>query len=64
MDVIRRSADRRCSRHLENFAVMIDSMLSQPGTKRAIKALFGLSALEYDYDFITTIEVGAQRWCR
>lgn len=35
----------------------IDSMLSQPGTRRAVKALFGLSALEHDYDFVTTIEV-------
>jgi len=36
---------------------MIDSMLSQPGTRKAIKALFGLAALEHDYDFVTTIEV-------
>lgn len=64
MDIIRRFADRMCSQHLENFAVVIDSMLSQPGTRRAIKAMFGLSALKHDYDFVTTIEVGAQRWCR
>ena len=57
MDVIRRFADRNCSRHLEDLAVTIDSMLSQPGTRRAVKALFGLSALEHDYDFVTTIEV-------
>jgi len=57
MDVIRRFANRRCSRHLENLAVMIDPMLSQSGTRRAVKALFSLSALEHDYDFVTTIEV-------
>ena len=60
MDVIRRSADRRCSRHLENLAVMIDSMLSHPGTRKAVKALFGLSGLEHDYDFVSTIEVSVQ----
>ena len=57
MDVIRRFADPKCSQHLENLAVVIDSMLSKPGTRQAIKALFGLSALEHDYDFVTTIEV-------
>ena len=58
MDVIRRFADPRCSRDLEKLAVAIDSMLSQSGTRQAIKSLFGLSALEHDYDFIATIEVG------
>ena len=57
MDTIRRFADQRCSRHLESLAVMIDFMLSQPGTRSTVKKLFGLSALEHDYDFITTIEV-------
>lgn len=61
MDVIRRFADRKCSRHLENLAVTIDFMLSQPSTRRAVKALFGLSALEHDYDFVTTIEVSINK---
>ena len=60
MDVIRRFADRRCSQHLENLTVTIDSMLSQHGTRKAVKVLFGLSALEHDYDFVSTIEVSVQ----
>lgn len=61
MDVIRRFADQRCSKHLEGLAAMIDSMLSQPGTRNAIKGLFGLAGLEHDYDFVSTIEVSVQR---
>lgn len=64
MDVIRRFANRRCSRHLENLSVMIDSMLSQPGTRMAIKSLFGLSELQHDYDFVSTIEVSVRPGCR
>lgn len=60
MDVIRRFANRKCSRHLERLALVIDSMLSQPGTRNAVKSLFGLSALAHDYDFISTIEVSFQ----
>ncbi|KAF9643255.1 peptidase S28 [Thelephora ganbajun] len=62
MDVIRRFANRKCSWHLENLAVTIDSMLSQPGTRKAVKTLFGLSALEHDYDFVTTIEMVFESW--
>ena len=46
--------------HLEGLASTIDSMLSQPGTRKAIKGLFGLAALEHDYDFVSTIEVSVQ----
>lgn len=60
MDVIRRYANRRCSHHLENLSVTIDEMLSQNGTRKAVKSLFGLSDLSHDYDFVTTIEVSVQ----
>lgn len=42
---------------------MIDSMLSQPGTRSAVKSLFGLSALSHNYDFVSTIEVSTQLGC-
>lgn len=35
-------------------------MLSQPGTRSAVKSLFGLSGLGHDYDFVSTIEVSLQ----
>ena len=60
MDVIRRFSDRKCSRHLERLALTIDAMLLQPGTRNAVKSLFGLSALGHDYDFVSTIEVNVQ----
>jgi hypothetical protein len=64
MDVIRRFANRKCSRHLEHLALTIDAMLSQPDTRNAVRSLFGLSALEHDYDFVSTIEVSVQPRCR
>ena len=38
----------------------IDSMLSPPGTRGAVKVLFDSSAFEHDYDLVSTIDVSVQ----
>ncbi|TFK89724.1 peptidase S28 [Polyporus arcularius HHB13444] len=62
MDIIRRAADRVCSGNLQVSVELIDSLLSNPLTRTAIKSLFGVAALEHDEDFVSLIESPLGYW--
>ena len=59
MDVIRKAADPKCSKHIVNSIKTIDYILSNSAEfiKRRLKALFGLAKLEHDADFASVLEV-------
>ncbi|KAI8971168.1 peptidase S28 [Trametes punicea] len=62
MEVIRRAADPRCSHHLQSSIEIIDALLDVPVSRTAIKALFGLEALEHDEDFVSLLESPLGAW--
>lgn len=61
MDVIRLAADPICSAHIENSIKTIDEILAYPRASKPLKALFGLSELQHDEDFVSLLEVCAYR---
>ncbi|KAI0755028.1 peptidase S28 [Daedaleopsis nitida] len=62
MEIIRRAADIKCSGNLQLSIGIIDSMLGNPLTRKSIKALFGVAALEHDEDFASLIESPLGNW--
>ncbi|KAJ7143549.1 serine carboxypeptidase S28-domain-containing protein, partial [Mycena crocata] len=62
MEIIRTAADPICSAHLENSIKTIDSILSTGRLTRPLKALFGLSDLKHDEDFVSVIESPLGSW--
>lgn len=63
MDVIRKAADPKCSKHIVNSIKTIDHILgnSVEFVKKRLKAIFGLAELENDTDFAAVLEVCAVR---
>ncbi|KAJ6584032.1 serine carboxypeptidase S28-domain-containing protein [Mycena vulgaris] len=62
MEIIRQAADPKCSAHLENAVQNIDKILSSGRLARPLKALFGLSDLRHDEDFVSVIESPLGSW--
>ena len=59
MEVIRNSADPKCSNHLEKIIEMVDLLLQIPLMNGVVKNIFGLSNLEHDEDFVSVLSVCA-----
>ncbi|KAG9028191.1 hypothetical protein FRB95_006769 [Tulasnella sp. JGI-2019a] len=54
-DVIRQTANQTCIGHIVSAIKSIDSILDIPLLSRPLKALFGLSGLEHDDDFVSLL---------
>ncbi|KAI0041435.1 peptidase S28 [Auriscalpium vulgare] len=62
MDVIRLAADPKCSANLVRSITVIDSLLKVPRLRNPLKALFDLSGLENDQDFVSVLEWPLGSW--
>ncbi|KAH9841596.1 peptidase S28 [Rhodofomes roseus] len=62
MDIIRRAADPECSANLVHSVEFIDTVLSVPHLRIALKQLFGLKDLEYDEDFVSLLSSPMGYW--
>ncbi|KAH7909806.1 serine carboxypeptidase S28-domain-containing protein, partial [Hygrophoropsis aurantiaca] len=62
MEIIRTAADPTCSSHLENAIATIDTLLTVPHLRSAVKSLFGLGGLEHDEDFASLLESPLGGW--
>ena len=57
MEIIRRAADIKCSGNIQLTVEIVDSLIGNPITSRAIKSLFGLAGLQHNEDFASILEV-------
>ncbi|PCH40119.1 peptidase S28 [Wolfiporia cocos MD-104 SS10] len=62
MDVIRRAADPECSSNIQRAIETVDTILSVPHLRIALKQLFGLGELEHDDDFASLLESPMGYW--
>ncbi|PIL22459.1 hypothetical protein GSI_15147 [Ganoderma sinense ZZ0214-1] len=62
MEIIRRAADIKCSGNIQLTVEIVDSLIGNPITSRAIKALFGLAGLEHNEDFASILESPLGNW--
>jgi hypothetical protein len=57
MELIRVSADPKCSSHIQNSIKQIDVILDHRYFAHPLKGLFGLAGLKHDQDFVSVLEV-------
>ncbi|KAK2465427.1 hypothetical protein APHAL10511_002781 [Amanita phalloides] len=62
MDIIRTSADQKCSSRIESAIKTIDLLLEHPYPARMIKSQFGLSDLKHNADFASLLQTPLERW--
>ncbi|KAH9936342.1 serine carboxypeptidase S28-domain-containing protein [Fomitopsis serialis] len=62
MDIIRRAAEPECSANLVHSVEFIDTVLSIPHLRIALKQLFGLKELEHDEDFVSLLSSPMGYW--
>ncbi|TFY54686.1 hypothetical protein EVG20_g9606 [Dentipellis fragilis] len=62
MDVIRLAANKTCSGNLVQAVAEVDKLLQSPATHNQTRALFGLTGIVHDDDFVSTISDPLGAW--